>query len=312
VDTQTALGESIGLFFFSTALYTVPPVFQVLVIAPSAAKRVSCEHLSGMYPIHTYVVSMSLSSFFTVAIWAPVWQMIAYSFADLGGDPGAMLRMQLTLALNVTAMRAMGYSLAMMIPSGALNVVIANLFVQMCMLTNGFYTKLPSWLQWVTVVSVPRYTFRALLKIEYSWRDTFEVHPMHGLAAFGNPSRYIPAELTGTFQLMTERQMNILASLHDSSPWNEMLVLVGISVAFLLVFLVALVRHVWSLEDLSPKGGVASPSAPAEEDKRSSLDSGPTLLTGACERWGDGKDASVLPVADACAGTPRMKSSLEQ
>merc|ERR1719277_1227245 len=195
--------------------------------------------------------------------------MIAYTLADLGGDPGAVLRMQLTLALNVVAMRTMGYSLAMMIPSGALNVVIANLFVQMCMLTNGFYTKLPSWLQWVTVVSVPRYTFRALLKIEYSWRDSFEVHPMHGLAGFGNPSRYIPAELTGTFQLMTERQMNVLASPHDSSPWNEMLVLAGISVAFLLVFLVALKLHVWSLDDSSAgvsledsSAGVASPSAP--------------------------------------------------
>jgi len=202
----------------------------------------------------------------------------------------------------------------MMIPDGALNVVIANMFVQMCMLTTGFYTKLPSWLQWVTVVSVPRYTFRALLKIEYSWRDTFEVHPMHGLAAFGNPSRYIPAELTGTFQLMTERQMNILASPHDSSPWNEMFVLIGISVAFLLVYVVALKRHVWSFEVLPPKDGAASTSTPAEgdasnaEEERSSPDSLPTLLTGAREHWGDGKDGSVLPEADACASALVMQS----
>jgi hypothetical protein len=310
VDTQTALGESIGLFFFSTALYTVPPVFQVLAVAPSTARRVSREHLSGMYPICTYVIAMTISSLFTVVIWAPVWQMIAYTFADLGRDPKAMLSMQLTLALNVIAMRTVGYSLAMVIPSGALNVVIANLFVQMCMLTNGFYTKLQPWLQPVVYLSVPRFTFRALLKIEYSWQDTFEVHPMHGLAAFGHPSRYIPAELTGTFQLMAERQMNVMGSPHESSPMVEMLVMVGVSLSFLLLFAVALMRQVWTLEDSF---------SPAKEDGGASatpvtgVNVAPTLLKAPNDRWAyesPGKqDLSKQAVAADSAAGPALTFS---
>jgi len=247
-DTQTALGETIGLLFFTTAVYTVPPVFQVLAEAPVVIACTSKEYLSGMYHIHTYVIVMTLSSTITAVIWASVWQMITYTLADLGRDPGAMLSMQLTLALNVITMRILGYSLAMVVPRAALNVVIANLFVQMCMLTNGFYTKLPSWLQWITVVSIPRFTLRALLKIEYSWQDSFEVSPMHGHASWGNPTSYIPAELTGTFQLMRERKLNVMESPHDSSPVGEMVVMAAISLVFLLLFTIALMYQVWRLE----------------------------------------------------------------
>jgi len=183
----------------------------------------------------------------------------------------------------------------------------------MCMLTNGFYTKLPSWLQWITVVSVPRFTLRALLKIEYSWQDTFEVHPMHGLAAFGNPSRYIPAELTGTFQLMTERQMNIMESPHESSPLVEMLVMLGISLSFLLLFAVALMRQVWTLEERcsSPKAdGGASATAVDGRDVRESLNSkdhAPTLLEAPRNAWARGApgkqgQAKQAVAADTAAG----------
>jgi hypothetical protein len=60
-------------------------------------------------------------------------------------------------------------------------------------------------------VSIPRYTFWALLKLEYSWRDTYEVHPMFGAGGAGFPSRYIFAENTGFFQLMRNRKMDAVA-----------------------------------------------------------------------------------------------------
>mmetsp|Transcript_93152 Transcript_93152/g.278087 ORF Transcript_93152/g.278087 Transcript_93152/m.278087 type:complete len:201 (+) Transcript_93152:2-604(+) len=127
----------------------------------------------------------------------------------------------------------------MVVPGAALNVVIANLFVQMCMLTNRFYTKLPSWLQWITVMSITRFTPRILLKIEYSWRDMFEVSPMHG--------SYIPAELTGTFQVTRERQMNVMESPNDAPPAGEMLAMAAISLGFLLLFALELTYQVWRL-----------------------------------------------------------------
>mmetsp|Transcript_76173 Transcript_76173/g.215398 ORF Transcript_76173/g.215398 Transcript_76173/m.215398 type:complete len:116 (-) Transcript_76173:29-376(-) len=112
------------------------------------------------------------------------------------------------------------------------------------MLVNGFYTKLPGWLQWITVFSIPRYTYRALIKLEYSWDDTFEVHPTRGSPELGFPTKYIPAELTGIFQLMHERGMNVMESHRASSPLLEVLMMALLSLVFLVIFGLMLKRRI--------------------------------------------------------------------
>merc|ERR1719469_1515059 len=65
--------------------------------------------------------------------------------------------------------------------------------------------------------------------LEFSWEDSFSVNPMHGAAAFGYPTKYIPAELTGTFQLMSDRKMDVMRSPTVANPADRLL--------FLLLFL---------------------------------------------------------------------------
>eukprot|EP00928_Gymnodinium_smaydae_P093708 TRINITY_DN78008_c0_g1_i1.p1 TRINITY_DN78008_c0_g1~~TRINITY_DN78008_c0_g1_i1.p1 ORF type:complete len:236 (+),score=16.83 TRINITY_DN78008_c0_g1_i1:66-710(+) len=156
--------------------------------------------------------------------------------ADVGASWDKMLMMHIVVILNALTMRTLGLCLALFVPNAAVNCVVGNLFAQLCMLTNGFYTKLPWWFQWVTVISIPRYTLRALLKLEFSWRDSFTVHPMHGTAAFGYPTKYIPAELTGFFQTMVEREMDIMRSPTESSVTSEVCTLLGINVFFTCLF----------------------------------------------------------------------------
>jgi hypothetical protein len=155
------------------------------------------------------------------------------------------------VVFNVLAMRTIGLFLALLVPNNALNVVFGNTFAQLCMLTNGFYTKLPTWFQIVTWISIPRYTLKALLKLEFSWRDTFEVHPMRGNAGFGYPTSWLPAEMTMPFQIMYEREMDIMQAPHDSSAWPEFAVLVGITVSFGFFFAIGLLLKISQLELLS-------------------------------------------------------------
>jgi len=244
-DTMTPLGECIGLMFFTTALFSVPPIFAALTATRDIVQRISHEYLSGVCNIFACVIGMYLSWLVTFCVWAPLWQIIAYTFADLGASVSAMFLSHLVLVLNVMTMRTIGLFLALWIPSAALNVVIGNLFAQMCMLTNGFYTKLPEWFQPITVISVPRYTLKALLKLEFSWRDSFQVHPLRGLAAYGYPTQWIPAELTGTFQTMAERDMNIMQSPEDSSISEELIFLTTVTVVFAFFFALGLFMTIW-------------------------------------------------------------------
>merc|ERR1719223_327681 len=247
-NTQTALGEVIGLLFFTTALFTVSTVFQALTATSALANLCASEYASGLYSVVVFDVAAAASSMFTLAIWAPLWQMMAYAIVEIGASPSAMVAMHVALILNVFAMRTIGLCLGMVVPSASLNVVIGNIFAQGCMLTNGFYTKLPEWFQPVTFVSIPRYTFRALLKIEFSWHDTFEVNPQHGLSAFGLPSRYIPAELTQSFQLLADREMAVMQSPLEASISREFFALGAISAFFLMLLWVALKARAVGLE----------------------------------------------------------------
>jgi len=185
---QKGLGESIGLLFFTTTLFTVPPIFQVFAVAPSVVEGVTLESLGGLYPSYIDTVSTTISSFFARLVWVLVWQIVAFTLAGMGGNPRAMFTMQLALVLNAFCMRGIGFILAVLIPHVATTTVIVNLFAQFCMLTQGFYTKLLHWMQWVTVMSIPRFAFHVFLRTEYSWRNTLEVSAMHGFAAFGFPT----------------------------------------------------------------------------------------------------------------------------
>jgi len=231
-DTQTSLGESIGLLFFSTALWSIPPIFQALHATQQLISDSSHEYHVGLYTPFALVTATFFSWTLLVVVWAPIWQIIVYALADLGCSWQTMVKMHVVLMLNVVSMRTVGLCLALVVPIGSVNVVIANLFGQLCMLTNGFYTKLPSWFTWITVVSIPRYTLRALMKLEFTWRDTFTVNPMQGVAGFGYPTRYIPAELTQIFQTMVEREMDVMRSPTEPSVVQEILVLLGITICF--------------------------------------------------------------------------------
>jgi len=247
-ETQTALTEVVGLMFFSTALWTVPPVFQSLNGSFPIFIRFVVECYSGLYPLWVGVFVLSVSTFMFSMVWVCVWQSIAYTMADLGPNLGAMLMMHLTLSMNVFAMRTIGLVLGLVVPNGMLNTVIANLVAQLCMLTNGFYTKLPDWFNGITHFSIPRYTFRALLKLEYTWRDTFVVHPMLGLGGAGYPSKFLLAEFTGFFQLMRTREMEVMKSPEEATALPEILMMFCISMAGLSLYLLALTYRLGSLE----------------------------------------------------------------
>jgi len=112
------------------------------------------------------------------------------------------------------------------------------------MLTNGFYSTLPDWFQPITVISIPRYTLKALLKLEFSWEHGFLVDPMSGNPAWGFPTRYIPAQLTGTFLTMHQRKMDIMRSFQDSTAFWELGTLFGLTCVCQILFTIGLLTKI--------------------------------------------------------------------
>jgi len=254
LNTQTSLGEIFGLLFFTTGLHTVPPVFQALHEVPQILRIARQEFLGGLYSLYCLAIAMFFSTFLTMAaLWPPFWQILAYTCAEVGPTPEAMIKMHIVLALNVLTMHTMGLVIALIIPPPATNVVVGNLIAQLFMLTNGFYTKLPSAFMWVTVLSIPRYTLKALLKLQFTWDDTFRANPMVGLPAFGFPTVHLPAQLTGLFLTMEEREMDVMKTGEQLGFLPEVVALLLFTLAFHIVFITLLFIKVHASESTRTK-----------------------------------------------------------
>jgi hypothetical protein len=159
-----------------------------------------------------------------------------------------MIKMHIILALNVLTMHTMGLVIALVVPPAATNVVVGNLIAQLFMLTNGFYTKLPDAFMWITFFSIPRYTLKALVKLSFSWDDTFKANPMVGLPAFGFPTIHLPAQLTGLFLTMEERQMDVMKTGEQLGAVPEIIALLLFILIFHVVFITLLFVQVHSGE----------------------------------------------------------------
>ena len=239
--TETALGESVAFLFFTTNLFTIAPVFQALAASPIMLKRVTDDFLNGFCNIYAFVIANVMANLIARATWCAFWQSFAFAFVDVGDSWLSIFQMHIVIMLNFLVMHAVGMILGLIIPNALLNTVVGNMFAQICLLVNGFYTDLPDWLQFVTVVSVPRYTFKALLKLEFKWYHTFTVHPNRGMQQYGYPTQYIPAELTTMFQTMFARDMQVMESPLEPSVGVEIGTLAGIW--FFLIFVFAASLH---------------------------------------------------------------------
>lgn len=249
-DNETALAEGVAFFFFTTSLFTIAPLFQAVAASPVMLKRVTDDFLNGFCNIYAFVIANVFANLIARATWCAFWQSWAFACADVGDSWLTILAMHLVTMLNFLVMHAVGLILGLIIPNALLNTVVGNILAQLCLLTNGFYTKLPDWLKFVAVISVPRYTFRALLKLEYRWYHTFEVHPNHGVQQFGYPTKYIPAELTRMFQILGDREMEVMKSPLEPDVGTEIGTLFGIWAFLVFVFAVSLYQRL-SIQECS-------------------------------------------------------------
>jgi len=139
-------------------------------------------------------------------------------------------------------MQSLALTIAVFIPDPQLNSIVATIVSQLLLLVNGFYTQLPTVIQWTSYLSPPRYTFQALMKLEFSWRDSFYVHPNTGWASHGFPQTWLPAEVTTTFEDMRRRGLNVMQSPHEPSLFLELSVLLSTFLIGRLLLLFACIR----------------------------------------------------------------------
>jgi hypothetical protein len=240
-NTVTGLRETVGLFFFTTASWSLPPVFAALTGIPHLLARVRVESSRSFYSLGALVLARTISDLCFMAVWPVWWIMVAYSLAGVGRTPAHSLQFAVIVAVHTLAMQSFALSLGVLTKRPQLTMIFVNIFCQFWLAAAGFYTVLPDAVHWITYISLPRYTFKALIKLEYGWQDVFLADPQSSVQLWGYPRTQVPAELTSVFEEMHRRQMDVMNSPIDLGIELEMLVL-------MLVFVLGRLVLWWSLQ----------------------------------------------------------------
>jgi len=226
-DSMIGLRETIGLCFFTTAMWSIPPVYQALASVPPLMERVRVESKKGLYSVTALWLARSISDILLQIIWPPLWLSTAYAFADVGKSFDTMLVMWCIISLHVLSMQGIAITIGVLVPNPVVNSVVATIISQLLLIVNGFYTDMPVWVKWTSTFSPARYTFQALIKLEFSWRDSFYVHPHVGWSNRGYAGNYLPAEMTASVSDLKRRGLDVLQSPKDPSFHVEFLFLTG-------------------------------------------------------------------------------------
>jgi len=230
-ETLIGLRETVGILFYTVALWSIPPMYAAIASVPKLLSHVQNESFKGLYHLASLIIARTLADILLQAIWPPLWLVIAYAFVDLSPSLGRTMQMCCIICLHFLAMQGLATAIGVMVPLQQLSVIIVTLVAQFLLVINGFYTELPRAVQWVVYLSPPKYTFQALLKLEYSWHNSFKVHPHLGWASRGIPSTWLPAEMTITFQDMKRRGVDVMSSPQEANILKEALILLGIFIA---------------------------------------------------------------------------------
>eukprot|EP00931_Biecheleriopsis_adriatica_P076126 TRINITY_DN49875_c0_g1_i1.p1 TRINITY_DN49875_c0_g1~~TRINITY_DN49875_c0_g1_i1.p1 ORF type:complete len:1551 (-),score=267.18 TRINITY_DN49875_c0_g1_i1:164-4816(-) len=247
-ETDIALGEQVSCLFFALSFWTGPSVFQALAASGPNYFILQAECVNGLYPVWIGVVSTAISNFFIYLVLVSVWQSACYALTDLGKDIPSVILAHLVIGLNVFYSRSLGLLLGALVPSALSNVVIGNIIAQTSIMTNGFFTELQPWMQWITVFSIPRYALRALMKLEFSWRDSIAVHPQLGFSSRGSTFSYLPLEVLKFFQIMKQRRMGVMQSPNDLDVAEDLVALFLFSFGLLIVYAIVVSRKIAALQ----------------------------------------------------------------
>jgi len=241
-ESMIGLRETVGLMFLTTAVWTIPPVYQALASVPPLLEQVRVDSKRGLYGVFAIFVAKSLGDILLQLLWPPLWVATAFAFADVGRNLSSQLLMCVIVTLNCLAMQAIAIAVGVVVPAASVNTVVITLISQLFLLVNGFYTDMPPWVKWTSFISPARYTFQALMKLEFSWHDSFYVHPHVGWESRGVPSNYLPAEMTGIIGDLKRRGLHVMSSPQDPTILWEVLFLTAMCCLGRALLLMAMIR----------------------------------------------------------------------
>jgi len=220
---QRDLREVVGLFFYTTTLWTFTPLYAAIVRMRHRMQLAEVEMMKGMYHVGPFVVAVSVTDLLMHSIWPAITAMIMFMMARVGGDPGSFISLLLLVVLCALVYQSVGTLVSVIVPNAGTAMAISTALAQTTLVAGGFYRTMPESIKWMGHFSLTTYAFRGLLRATLSWKDTFSCHPRIANANAGRGSCFI--EESGIIDDLDRRGIVVVDSPEDPSHLEDMLIL---------------------------------------------------------------------------------------
>ena len=161
-SSYTGLSQRLGLFFFSTTLWTFTRMYPAVGFSHQwCLSRIDKD---GPKKENSSIISIVSGRLLVVlgleSFWPLIYVLVCYPFAGVFGSFKIVVFVGLFLVLNNLCYISLGSVLGVYSRSVPQGMIASTTFSQTSLVAAGFYTKLPPALDWIRYISPFYWTFR--------------------------------------------------------------------------------------------------------------------------------------------------------
>ncbi|KAG0452023.1 hypothetical protein HPP92_026181 [Vanilla planifolia] len=225
IGTEAQLKDQVGLIFYICIFWTTSSIFGAAYVFPFEKAYLVKEKKVDMYKLSVYYVCSTICDVIANALHPTIFMIILYFMADLRRTAAHFFLTLIAVLLIVVTSQGAGE----LFGAASLDVkragFMASLVLMLFLLTGGYYVQhLPSFMRWMKYTSFMHYGFRLLLKVQYSGGILYACQSRGGCQSLQSSPSFDTINLNG--------------------PWNEIWILVAMSLAYRLFAYFCLRRRI--------------------------------------------------------------------
>ncbi|KAK7242021.1 ABC transporter [Aureococcus anophagefferens] len=160
------LTDTVGLLFLQPVYWGFQMMIQALFAFPPAHDVLVKERAAGLYSVSAFFAAATTVDTVSACLVSPLFSLLYY-FA-VGLRPAKLPWHCLVLFCNGLAAQSAGLAIGAWIADLKRAATFETVFMLTTMMCGGFYVaNVPAWLDWLGYLSFTKYSFSAMLKIEF-------------------------------------------------------------------------------------------------------------------------------------------------
>ncbi|KAH7545421.1 hypothetical protein FEM48_Zijuj01G0092100 [Ziziphus jujuba var. spinosa] len=197
-DTEAQLRDQVGLMFYICIFWTSSSIFGAVYVFPFEKVYLVKERKADMYRLSVYYVCSTLCDMIAHVFYPTFFMIILYFMAGFKRTiPCFFLTLFAILLVAVTSQGA-GELFGAAVLSIKRAGMVASLVLMLFLLTGGYYVQhIPKFMQWLKYLSFMYYSFRLLLKVQYSGDQLYECESRGGCRPLQSSPSFDTVSLNG-------------------------------------------------------------------------------------------------------------------